>query len=41
VTSVVLVNVGWLLDHDGELKITWPAGHLTPDELAPALSSAA
>lgn len=41
VTSVVLVNVGWLLDRDGELKITWPAGHLTPDELAPALSSAA
>lgn len=41
VIGLVLVNVKWLLERDGELKITWPAGHLTPDELAPALVSAA
>jgi uncharacterized protein YuzE len=39
--SIVFVNVKWLLEREGELKITWPAGHLTPDELAPALVSAA
>lgn len=41
VIGLVLVNVKWLLERDRELKITWPAGHLTPDELAPALVSAA
>lgn len=41
VVSLVLVNVRWLLDRDGELRISWPAGHLTPDELAPALHSVA
>jgi hypothetical protein len=39
--SVVLVNVKWTLEREGELKITWPTDRLTPDELAPALVSAA
>jgi len=25
VTAMTLVNVCWLLERDGELKITWPA----------------
>ncbi len=41
VTSLVLVNVRWLLERDGELRITWPAGHLSPGELAAVLSPAA
>ena len=41
VTGLILVNVKWLLERDGELVITWPTGHLTSAELAPALVSAA
>jgi hypothetical protein len=38
---MTLVNVRWLLERDGQLTITWPAGHVQADELAPALASAA
>lgn len=38
VVAMTLVNVRWLLDRDGELTITWPAGHVRADELAPALA---
>lgn len=41
VVAMTLVNVRWLLDRDGELTITWPAGHVKADELAEALLPAA
>ena len=41
VVGMTLVNVRWLLERDGELTITWPAGHVQTDELAQALASAA
>lgn len=41
VIGMVLVNVRWLLERDGELKITWPAGHVKADELADVLLPAA
>jgi uncharacterized protein YuzE len=41
VIGMVLVNVRYLLDRDGELKITWPEGHIRPEQLAPALAPAA
>jgi hypothetical protein len=41
VIAMTLVNVRWLLDRDGELTITWPAGHVKADELAQALLPAA
>lgn len=41
VVAMTLVNVRWLLDRDGELTITWPAGHVKADELAEALAPAA
>ncbi len=41
VIALTLVNVRWLLDRDGELTITWPAGHVRADELAAALVPAA
>jgi hypothetical protein len=39
--AMTLVNVRWLLDRDGELTITWPAGLVTADDLAGALAPAA
>jgi hypothetical protein len=39
--SLTLTNVRRLLERDGDLTITWPAEHLTADELAPVLSSTA
>jgi hypothetical protein len=41
VIAMTLVNVRWLLGRDGELTITWPAGHVQADELAAVLASAA
>jgi hypothetical protein len=41
VIGMVLVNVRYLLDRDGELKITWPEGHIRSEQLAPALAPAA
>jgi YD repeat-containing protein len=41
VIAMTLTNVRWLLDRDGEVTITWPAGHVTADDLAQALQSAA
>jgi hypothetical protein len=41
VIAMTLVNVRWLLDRDGELTITWPAGLVQADELAAVLASAA
>ena len=41
VIAMTLVNVRWFLARDGELTITWPAGHVQADELAAALAPAA
>lgn len=41
VVAMTPTNVRWLLDRDGEVTITWPAGHVTAAELAEALRSAA
>jgi YD repeat-containing protein len=41
VVGMTLVNVRWLLDRDGELTITWPAGHVGADDLADAMRPAA
>ena len=41
VIAMTLVNVRWLLDRDGELTITWPAGHVNADDLAAVLLPAA
>ena len=41
VIGMTLVNVRWLLDRDGTLTITWPAGQLSAKELAPVLRTAA
>jgi YD repeat-containing protein len=41
VVGMTLTNVRWLLDRDGELTITLPAGHVSPDDLAQALQPAA
>jgi hypothetical protein len=37
VVGMTLTNVSWLLDRDGEITITLPAGHVGPDDLARAL----
>lgn len=39
--AMTLVNVKWLLERDGELRITMPAVALGADELMPVLTSAA
>ncbi len=41
VVGMTLTNVCWLLDRDGELVVTLPAGHVSPDDLAQALQPAA
>jgi YD repeat-containing protein len=41
VVGMTLTNVRWLLDRDGEITITWPAGHVSADDLARALRPAA
>ena len=41
VKGMVLVNVRWLTDRDGELRITWPDGHVTHDAPSDVLPAAA
>jgi uncharacterized protein YuzE len=41
IVAMTLVNVRSLLDRDGELTITWPAGHVGADDLASVLAPAA
>lgn len=41
VIGMTLTNVRWRLDRDGELTITWPAGHVSAAELSQALQNAA
>jgi len=41
IVGMTLTNVRWLLDRDGQLTITLPAGHASSDDLAQALKPAA
>lgn len=41
VIQMTLVNLKWLLERDGELRITWPDGHVTHDAPAQVLPAAA
>lgn len=41
IIGMTLTNVRWLLDRDGHLTITLPAGHASPEDLAQALEPAA
>lgn len=41
IVSIVLINVRWLLERDGEITITWPQGHVKATELAAVLQPAA
>jgi YD repeat-containing protein len=41
IVGMTLTNVRWLLDRDGQLTITLPAGHASPGDLAQALKPAA
>jgi uncharacterized protein YuzE len=41
VVGMTLTNVAWLLNRDGELTVTLPAGHVSERDLAHALQPAA
>lgn len=41
VIGLVLVNLRFLIERDGELRITWPDGHLSRDDRAVGLAAAA
>jgi hypothetical protein len=41
VIAMTLVNVKWLLERDGELRITWPDGHVSRDDPPRVLAAAA
>jgi uncharacterized protein YuzE len=39
VLGLVLLNVRWTLERDGELKLTWPPAHLPASDLEAALAA--
>lgn len=41
VIAMTLVNVRWLIDREGEFRITWPDGHVTHDVPSDVLPAAA
>lgn len=41
VVAMTLVNVKRLIDRDGELRVTWPDGHVTHDGRAAVFAQAA
>jgi uncharacterized protein YuzE len=41
VIAMTLVNVRWLMDRDGELRITWPDGRVSHDAPSTVLPAAA
>jgi uncharacterized protein YuzE len=41
VIGMVLVGVRWLMDRDGELRVTWPDGHVSHDAPSSVLPAAA
>ena len=40
VIAMTLVNVKWLIDRDGELRITWPDGHVSHDDRSSVFAAA-
>jgi hypothetical protein len=38
---MTLVNVKWLIERDGDLRITWPDGHVSHDDPPRVLAAAA
>jgi len=41
VIAMTLVNFKWLIERDGELRITWPDGHVTHDAPSDVLAAVA
>jgi hypothetical protein len=41
VIAMTLVNFKWLVERDGELRITWPDGRVTHDAPSDVLAAAA
>jgi uncharacterized protein YuzE len=41
VIGMVFVNMRFLVNRDGELRITWPDGHVSHDERAAVFAAAA
>jgi hypothetical protein len=41
VIAMTLVNFKWLIERDGELRITWPDGRVTHDGAPQVLAAAA
>jgi hypothetical protein len=41
VIALTLVNAKWLVERDGELRITWPDGRFTHDNGSAVLAPAA
>jgi uncharacterized protein YuzE len=41
VIAITLVNIRRLVDRDGELRITWPDGHVSHDDQPRVLAAAA
>lgn len=41
VIGMVLGSVRWLMDRDGELRVTWPDGHVSHDAPSDVLPAAA
>jgi uncharacterized protein YuzE len=41
VIAMTLVNLKWLLERDGELRIAWPGGHISHDDPPRMLAAAA
>jgi uncharacterized protein YuzE len=39
--AMTLVNVRWLMERDGDLRLTWPDGHVTHDAPSDVLAEAA
>lgn len=39
VIGLVLLNVRWALEREGELKLTWPTAHLLASDLEAALAA--
>jgi len=39
IVGVVLLNVRWTLEREGELKLTWPPAHLPARDLEAALAA--
>jgi uncharacterized protein YuzE len=41
VIGMIIINLRFLLERDGELKITWPEAHVPREEFAAVLPAAA